>query len=171
MSRRFVLGAALALVLVAPARATTPSSSPGPAPATSSGAPAKLKNVTLHIFNRVFTNFHDKVVATPNKVYRVGDTDWTFRVIRFVPDFTLDLKSRKVVSRSGEPNNPAFQVVVSRNGTPHDTSWAFFNMPPHFGIREELAFVATRIEFLNRPALVSTDSIALRIEAQKGAAH
>lgn len=171
MSRRFVLGAVLALVLCAPARAATPTPSASSRPSTTAGAPAKMKNVTLHIFNRVFTNFHDKVTAVPNREYRVGDTDWTFRITRFEPDFFLDTKSRKVASRTGEPNNPAFQIVVSRNGAPHDTSWAFFNMPPHFGLREELAFVATRIEFANRPALASTDSIALRIEGQKGAAH
>ena len=168
MNRRLVLLALLVSLANASAPAATP---PAPAPAGAPAAPAKLKNVTLHIFNRVFTNFHDKVVALPNKEFRVGDTDFTARVIRFEPDFTLNLTTHQVHSRSGEPKNPAFQIVVSRGGAPHDTSWAFFNMPPHFGIKEELAFVATRIEFVNRPPLASSDSIALRIEGNGGAGH
>lgn len=171
MSRRLVLFAALVLLASAPVRAAVPAAHAAPSAAKSSTAPAKLKSVTLHILNRVFSSFHDKVVAVPNKEFRVGDTEFTFRIIRFEPDFTLDLKHHKVTSRSGEPNNPAFQIVVSRGGAAHDTSWAFFNMPPHFGAKQELAFVATRIEFLNRPTLASKDSIAMRIEAQEGAAH
>ena len=171
MSRRLVLFAALALLASAPVRAAAPAAPSATRPATSSAAPAKLKSVTLHILNRVFAGFHDKVVAVPNKEFRVGDTEFTFRIIQFEPDFTLDLKRHKVTSRSGEPNNPAFQIVVSRGGAAHDTSWAFFNMPPHFGVKQELAFVATRIEFLNRPALASKDSIAMRLEAQEGAAR
>ena len=171
MSRRLVLLAVLALLASAPARAAAPGVPAAPRAATTSAAPAKLKNATLHIFNRVFTGFHDKVVAVPNKEFRVGDTEFTFRIIRFEPDFTLDLKHHKVTSRSGDPNNPAFQIVVSRGGAVHDTAWAFFNMPPHFGVKQELAFVATRIEFLNRPALASKDSLGLRIEAREGAAR
>jgi len=171
MSRRLVLLAAMALVVGAPVRAAAPAAGAPGAPQATSAAPAKCKNVTLHIFNRVFTSFHDKLVAEPNKEFRVGDTEWTARVVRFEPDFTFDLKSHKVSSRTGEPRNPAFQIIVSRKGVPHDTTWAFFNMPPHYGTREELAFVATKIEFTNRPVLASKDSIAMRIEPHGGAAH
>jgi hypothetical protein len=151
------------LALAAPSAALA---APAAAP-----APAKLKNVTLHIFNRVFASFHDKVVAVPNKEFRVGDSEFTARVIRFVPDFSIDIKTRKVTSYSGEPKNPAFQIVVSRKGAVHDTSWAFFNMPPHFSAKAELAFVATSIEFLNRPPLVSTDSMAIKIQQHEGGAR
>jgi hypothetical protein len=133
--------------------------------------PAQLKSVTLHVFNRVFAGFHDKVVAVKGKDFRVGDSDFSARIVRFEPDFTFDLKTRKAISLSGEPNNPAFQIIVSRKGVPHDTSWAFFNLPPHYSGRSELAFVATRIEFTNRPVLVSTDSLAIKIQQREGGAH
>ena len=171
MSRRPLFIRVLLVVVIASSWALAGSAPASPGPPAAAGAPAKLKTVTLHILNRVFTNFHDKVVATLNKEFRVGDTEFTARVVRFEPDFTLDLKTRKVTSRTGEPKNPAFQIVVSRKGTPHDTTWAFFNMPPHYGVREELAFVATRIEFTNRPVLESRDSFALRLEPKKGAGH
>jgi hypothetical protein len=168
MSRRIVLFAMLALTVSVSVWAASPGVTTTPAAGAAGAGPAKLKSVTLHVFNRVFEQFHDKVEVVPNREFRVGDTDFTFRVVRFEPDFTLDVKKHKVSSRSGEPKNPAFQIVVSRAGTPHDTSWAFFNMPPHFGIREELAFVATKITFTNRPPLVSSDSIALRIQQWEG---
>jgi len=159
MSRRLAPLAALLLTLATPALS---------APAAPAATPAHLRNVTLHIFNRVFTAFHDRVVAVPGREFRVGDTDYTARVVEFVPDFSMSLKTHRVTSRSGEPRNPAFRVVVSRAGTPTDTSWAFFNMPPHYAAREVLAFVATRIEFTNRPPLDSTDSLAIRIRQKEG---
>ena len=139
--------------------------------AAPAAGPAKLKVVTLHVFNRVFANFHDKVQALPNREFRIGDTEYTGRVIEFVPDFSMDLKSHKIITRSGEPKNPAFHVVVYKSGVPQDTSWAFFNMPPHYGTRDVLAFVATDIQFVNRPPLVSGDSLALRIRSHEGSAR
>ena len=164
MRRSLALAALFVFFASLPALAAAPAA----APATGKG-PAKCKTVTLHIFSRVFQNFHDKVVATPNKPFRVGDTEYTARIIRFEPDFSLDLKTRKATSMSGEPNNPAFQIVVSKGGVPHDTSWAFFNMPPHYSAKAHLAFVATRIDFVNRPVLESQDSLAIRIRQHEGA--
>lgn len=130
-----------------------------------------FKSVTLHISNRVFPNFHDRVIASPGREFRVGDTDYTATVIDFVPDFSLDLKSHKVTSRGTEPKNPAFRIAVARAGAETDTTWAFFNMPPHYGPRDVLAFVATRIEFTNRAPLVSTDSLAMKYEKSEGDRH
>ena len=152
--------------------ATTPAAKPGVARpvAAATGIP-KLKTVTLHIFNRVFPNFHDRVDAAPRTEFRVGDTDYTARVVEFVPDFTLDVKTRKVTSRGTEPKNPAFKIIVKKKGVVQDTTWAFFNMPPHFARKSLLAFVATNIEFTNRPALVSKDSLAIQIQKREGAPH
>ena len=66
----------------------------------------------------------------------MGDTEYTARVVEFVPDFTMDLKTRKVTSRGTEPKNPAFKIIVKKNNVPTDTTWAFFNMPPHFARTE-----------------------------------
>ena len=140
-------------------------------PAGAGSEPARLKTVRLHILSRVFPNFHDRVEAPLRKEFRVGDTEYTAEVLRFEPDFTMDLASHKITSRSGEPRNPAFQIVTRKSGVPHDTLWAFYNMPPHFGRKEVLAFIATRIEFTNRPAMESRDSLAIRLEQLPGAAH
>lgn len=168
MNRRIATFAALFLALAALSGAAPAGSGAStgrrPAPAAAAG----YRNVTLHVFSRVFATFHDKVVALPRREFRVGDTEYTARVLRFVPDFTMDLKTKKVVSRTNQPNNPAFEIQVSRKGVPHDTTWAFFNMPPHFSARAQLAFVATRIEFPDRPALESRDSLAIKLRAREG---
>lgn len=171
MNRRIVTFAALILAFATPSGGAPAGSGAStgrrPAPAAAAG----YRNVTLHVFSRVFATFHDKVVAVPRREFPVGDTEYSARVLRYVPDFTMDLKTKKVVSRSNEPKNPAFQVQVSRKGVPHDTTWAFFNMPPHFSARAQLAFVATRIEFPDRPALESNDSLAIKLRAREGSAR
>lgn len=168
------------VVAVAVAQAAPPAGAPAAKPAAkpAAGAPAgatagvpKLKNVTLHIFNRVFPSFHDKVTVLPSKEFRVGDTEYTARVVEFVPDFTMDIKTKKVTSRGTEPKNPAFKIIVKKGAVPTDTTWAFFNMPPHFARTSLLAFVATEISFTNRPSLVSQDSLALQIRKREGEQH
>lgn len=153
------------------ARALPTHVAPAPEAAGPGGSAARLKAVTLHIFNRVFPGFHDKVVAKPNVEFRIGDTDYTARLIRFVPDFDLNLGTHAIANRSGEPKNPAFQIEVKREGKVRDTTWAFFNIPPHYTVRNQLGFVATRVEFTNRPVLESQDSLAIRLRQQEGGAH
>jgi hypothetical protein len=135
-----------------------------PKPATSpAAAKLKLKTVDLHIFHRVFPDFHDHVDAALNKEFRIGDTEYTGTVIRFVPDFTMDLKTGNITTRGQQPNNPAFRIVVRKNGVPQDTSWAFLNMAPHFGQRSLLAFLATRATFENHEPVASRDTLALKL--------
>jgi len=130
-------------------------------------AKLKLKTVDLHIFHRVFPDFHDRVDATLGKEFRIGDTEYTGTVIRFVPDFSMDLKTGRITTRSQEPNNPAWHVVVRKNGVPQDTSWAFLNMAPHFGQRSLIAFLAVRATFENHAEVTSRDTLARRLLEQE----
>ena len=130
-------------------------------------AKLKLKTVDLHIFHRVFPDFHDRVDATLGKEFRIGDTEYTGTVIRFVPDFSMDLKTGRITTRSQEPNNPAWHVVVRKNGVPQDTSWAFLNMAPHFGQHSLIAFLAVRATFENHAEVTSRDTLARRLLEQE----
>jgi hypothetical protein len=173
MNRRGHALATLALALLFAAAATA-AQAPAAKPPAASGPPAKsgpaklkLATVDLHIFHRVFPNFHDRVDASLDKEFRIGDTEYTGIVIRFVPDFTMDLKTGKISTRSQEPNNPAFRLVVRKNGVPQDTSWAFLNMAPHFGQRSLIAFLAVRATFANHAPVASRDTLALRLMEQE----
>lgn len=161
------LGIALAVLLGA---GTAPAGPAAPAaPAAKAGAAApKVKAVKLLAFHRVFQNFRDEVTTPLRQDFRVGDSDYTARIVEWVPDFAMDMKTKKIGSRGTEPKNPAFRIVVRKAGVPQDTVWAFFNMPPHFSSKSVLGFMATQIEFLDRAPLLSQDSLAVQMrEAAK----
>lgn len=115
--------------------------------------PLKVKTVTVLMGHRIYTDFHDIQTVPLGKDFQVGETDYTARVVEFVPDFAIDGKTHKVVSRSSVPRNPACRIIVRENGVPKDTSWAFVNYPPHFSRRALISFRVVRIEFFNAPAI------------------
>jgi hypothetical protein len=143
--------------------APAPVASSAPGPALKPGEKLRMKSVTLHVFHRVFRNFHDQVQARLKQEFRIGDSEYTGTITEFVPDFAMGLESHKVMTRSQEPNNPAFHIVVRKNGVPVDTTWAFLNMAPHFTRRALVGFIATQVTFENHPTVTSRDSLALKL--------
>jgi hypothetical protein len=121
----------------------------------------RVKSVKLGVGNRVFTDFYDEVTARLNEEFRVGDSEFTALAVEFVPDFMMDMKTRRIVSRSNETRNPAVRILVRKGGAPNDTTWAFLNMPPHFGRHSMLAFKILRVEFENHAPLVAKPDSAL----------
>jgi hypothetical protein len=129
---------------------------------------ARVKTVTLAMRHRVFKNFSDVQAVVPLKEFPVGDSDFSARVVRYVPDFTMDLKTGKVTTRSSEPKNPAFQIIVREKKVPQDTTWAFMNLPPHFGRKSMLAFKIVRIDFVGAPPVVADTTHARAAAAPAG---
>jgi hypothetical protein len=149
-----VLTAVAALTLASAVLAAgTPAKPAAPATSAAPGTKLKVTNLTMVVGHRAFTDFRDRVTVKLNETFRVGDSEYSAKVVEFQPDFTMDLKNRKVTSRSAEPRNPAAKVFVWKNGAIDDTSWAFLNMPPHFGRNSMLAFQLTRVEFENHAAV------------------
>jgi len=136
------------------------------AAAAGSGAPAprpaayRLDTVTLGIRHRVFHEFVDLRKVRLKQRFQIGDTDYSATVVEFVPDFAMAMQNGRVFSRSPEPHNPAFKIVVRFKGRPQDTTWAMLKMPPHFTRRSLLAFKVARIDFVGRPPLVNADTSA-----------
>uniref|UniRef100_A0A832MLR3 Uncharacterized protein n=1 Tax=Eiseniibacteriota bacterium TaxID=2212470 RepID=A0A832MLR3_UNCEI len=143
------MGLGLALLVAPPAAAQAPESAP-PAPA-SSVRKLKVKRIHLGVRHRVFHNFYDEVEVRLGEEFPVGDSDYSAKVLRFEPHFTIDEKTRRIYSMSNAPKNPALQIVSIEKGAPHDTTWAFLNFPPHFSKRAILAYQILRIEFDNHP--------------------
>lgn len=123
------------------------------------GAARRFQAVTLGVRHRVFPDFRDQHRVRLNREFPLGDTEYSARVIRYVPDFQMDLERRRVFSLSDQPRNPAFQIVVRRNHVPHDTSWAFLKSPPHFGTRAYFAFQVLRIDFDGGPPLLADSAL------------
>ncbi len=123
--------------------------------AVSAAQKLRVKTVKVGVGHRVFKGFYDEATVRLDEEFRIGDTEYTARVREFLPDFTMDMKTRKIVSASNSPNNPALRIFVRKNGAPDDTTWAFLNMPPHFGRRSLLAFKILRIDFDNHEPIVA----------------
>lgn len=152
MRRAAGLSLLIGLLAIAPARADVK-------PSPSHRAP-RLDAVVLRIHHRVFHDFLDEQRVKLNQEFIIGDTEYTARVVRYVPDFAMDLSAHKVFSRTGYPNNPAFEIVVRKNKVPEDTTWALLHMPPHFARKSLLAFQAVRIDFRDRPPLYPDSTTA-----------
>jgi hypothetical protein len=154
-----VMGSAVAAPASTALAATTSALTPAPvirsAPAArpAPGAALRVSKLSFTIGHRVFTEFRDQVSVKLHESFRAGDSEYSAKAVEFQPDFTMDLKSRKVTSRSSEPRNPAVRVIVWKNGVPQDTSWAFLNMPPHYARNSMLAFRLTHVEFENHAAI------------------
>jgi hypothetical protein len=145
-------GAAVKPGAAAPALPGKPA---GPGP-TARASRLRVKKMILGIRHRAFPDFYDQVTVRMGESFPIGDTRYTAKVLRFVPDFGIDLKTRQVFSKSDEPTNPAMHVATWEGEAPHDTSWAFLNFPPHFSKRALLAFQLLRVEFENHaPATIS----------------
>jgi len=130
-------------------------------PAPSHEGP-KLAAVTLMMGHRLYREFSDTQKVKLNQDFIVGDTEFSARVVQYVPDFTMDLKTHKITSRSNQPKNPAFKIIVKENKIVQDTCWAFLNLPPHFGRKSMIAFKVRRIDFTNAAALVADSTKAAK---------
>jgi hypothetical protein len=154
------------LATAGPASAAKPAPAPKPAPAS------KLKSVTLAIRSRVFHQFSDQQVVVQGKSFPIGDTDFSARIVQYVPDFAMEFETRKVISRSAEPRNPAFRLIVSQKGKAQDTTWAMMSLPPHFTRKSFLAFKVMRIDFVGREPIVADSVAAVKeLEALKDLAR
>ncbi len=147
MTRRWWLVAGLALLPASLALAQLK-------PAPSHRGP-RVSAVTLDIRHRVFHEFADRQRVKLNQTFVVGDTDLSARIVQYVPDFSMDLKTRKVTSRTEQPDNPAFRIIVWQKKVPQDTVWAFLNMPPHFAMKSLLAFRVIRVDFADRASIMA----------------
>ena len=169
--------AGAASLAIAALTAATPAPAPKSEPGAASGTKAsmaapKLQSVTLAIRHRIFHDFADQQMALLNKEFVVGDTEMTGRIVQYIPDFTMDLKSGKVTTRSSEPKNPAFKIIVRDKGKAVDTTWAMLSLPPHFTRKSYLAFKVMRIDFIGRePLLADSAQSARELEALKEAAR
>jgi len=116
----------------------------------------KVRKATLIAVNRAFTAFNERIEARPRVRFPIGDTEYSARIVEFVPAFSMNIQKRKVFSYSKEPENPAFRIIVEKGGVPEDTTWAFLNMPPHYARNSLLAFLIERIEFENHAPVVAS---------------
>ena len=145
------------LGLLAGLVAASLSQAQGSAPATGG---LRLDAVTLLIRHRGFHDFRDLQRVKLKRDFILGDTDYSARVVEYVPDFTMDLASHRITSRSDRPHNPAFQIIIFQKGVPQDTTWALLKMPPHFARKSYFAFQVVRLDFQDGPSILADTTVA-----------
>jgi hypothetical protein len=92
----------------------------------------------LELGNRMYPDWKETRRVRLDEPFIIGDTEFSAVVTKLMPDFLiLDGKPRSV---SAELKNPAVRVLVSKNGAPADSAWAFLNFPPHFSPRSFFTF-------------------------------
>lgn len=128
MKRISILKTAI-LALLAPAGA-----------ASAAAAPADSSLVlVVEVGSRLYPEWHEEVRVRLGETFFLGDSEFTARLRRFVPDFRIS-DTGEIGSASRELANPAARVVVYHDTTATDSSWAFLNFPPHFSPRSFFTF-------------------------------
>jgi hypothetical protein len=119
----------------------------------------KLKEVTLIVRHRVFHDFAEQITTRLTAPFPISDTDYSATVDRYVPDFAMDFKNGRVISRTAETNNPAVRVIIREKGVATDTTWALLDMPPHFGRKSMLAFQLTRLDYASGKPIIAKTAV------------
>jgi hypothetical protein len=78
--------------------------------------------------------------------FKVGDTEYSAKIIRFEPDFTIDLDTKKVVSRSQDLNNPAVLLEISESGNKVAEQWVFRKEMPHMSRKTPVSFALLSVD-------------------------
>lgn len=124
-------------------------------------------SITVAITHRVFVDFQDTLTVEMNERHNVGDTEFTFELVEFYPEFAIDT-SRTIFSVSDDPKNPAFKVVVYENGEKADDTWAFYGIDiPHYGRTSYLAFKVLGFEYRGEVLGETRTAAAVPGEAKK----
>lgn len=64
------------------------------------------------------------------------------KILRFIPDFSMNLATKEVVSRSNAPRNPAIELELKGKDAVAKTFWAFANYPDmHQEVSKDFTFV------------------------------
>jgi len=59
----------------------------------------------------------------------IADTGYKAKVLRYLPDFVMDTSTKKAISRSAIPNNPAIEVELKDKTGKVKTFWVFARFP------------------------------------------
>jgi len=144
----FVRTTALSIALGAAIAMSTKTGGAADAPPAGKDSPAPPDSVVILIGNRLFPDFREIVSTGLHERRQIGDTDFFFEVAEFFPHFAIMDSTRRVVSLSDEPKNPAFRIRVYESEAAVDSTWAFFNMNvPHFSRNAALWFQVLAFDY------------------------
>jgi len=72
----------------------------------------------------------------------IADTGYKVKILRYLPDFAMDISTKEAANRSSQANNPAIEVEIKGKDGTRQTFWAFARFPDiHRKITGNLSFV------------------------------
>jgi len=87
---------------------------------------------TIRVRHLAYEDAYEDHMVRLGESFFIADTEYAAKVERFVPDFAMDKKTKEVVSRSNEWNNPALLIRVSLDEAFAYETWILYqNMTPH----------------------------------------
>ncbi len=93
-----------------------------------------------------------EVSARPGRAVSVPGSKYKLTVAEYVPNYSIDLETRKVVSASDKPVNPAVKVTGDDGtGTLEQWVWAKFPASPHESATMPLRMKFTECDLNNAP--------------------
>jgi len=108
---------------------------------TASACYSQVSSITVRVTHLLYPDFVEIHKIKMHEKFQVGDTDLSAGIVEFVPDFSIDTLTKKVVSLSPELNNPAFKVYVVQGKEKKEEGWAFFKTSvPHYTRQTRLRF-------------------------------
>lgn len=106
-----------------------------------SGCEQPFEAIVVRVTHRVFTTFNETHRVAPGERFPIGDTEFSGRIVEFLPDFALEETTKKPFSRSRELRNPAVRIEVYEGNRKIEDAWAFQGAgPPHYAKTSLLAF-------------------------------
>ena len=98
----------------------------------------------VEVGSRLYPTWHEQLRLRLGELFYLGDSEFTARIDRFLPDFRII--DGKFLSVTQELANPAARVIVFHDTTATDSTWAFLKFPPHFSPRSFFTFKLLEIQ-------------------------
>ncbi len=98
----------------------------------------------------------------------IAGTGSKVKILRYLPDFVMDMSTKSVMSRSNTPNNPAIEVELKGKGGDTRTFWVFARFPDvHKGPGADYKFIYEWVgrrpkDFISKVAIIKEGKEALK---------
>ena len=97
----------------------------------------------------------------------IADTGHKVKILRYLPDFVMDMSTKEASSRSANANNPAIQVELEGKDGSREKFWVFARYPDmHQSIKSNYKFVYNWVgrqpkDFISKVTIIKDAKVAL----------
>jgi hypothetical protein len=111
-----------------------------------SGCQGGERPYEIEVSDQHAPDFQEVYKVGLDEEFTLGESGYSAKVVRFVPDFRIDIETREVSSASQEMNNPAVLVEVYKDGAKAAEQWGFRKTMPHMGGATTFSFALLSVK-------------------------